>query len=129
MSEQQTYQIQPEILSFMRKSSGMSEDDVAKKLKLSTTNYVNIEKGISVLTQNHLIQLADIYRRPLIAFYSSEVASIPELPHDYRLNRDKKISPEIFLAKRKGIYLAEQLKDVIGRKTKIPKISTNPSSI
>lgn len=129
MSESLTYQIQPEILSFMRKSSGMSEDEVAKRLKLSTPKYIDIEEGLSDLSQHHLIQLADLYKRPLIAFYSNEITTLPELPHDYRLNRDKKISPEIFLAKRKAIYLAEQLKEVSGRKTKIPKINTNVSAL
>src|SRR5437870_2161762 len=94
MGGQITYQIRPEILTHLRQSSGMSEEDVAKKLKLSTTSYLDIEEGTSLLTQNHLIQLADIYKRPLIAFYSDEITRIQELPHDYRLNRDKKISPE-----------------------------------
>ncbi len=129
MNENLTYKIQPEILTFMRESSGMSEDAVAKKLKLSTKNYINIEQGVSALTQNHLIQLADIYKRPLIAFYSNEAISIPNLPHDYRLNRDKKISPEIFLAKRKGVYLSEQLKDVSGRKSELPQIEGDISPV
>ena len=79
MSENLTYKIQPEILTLMRESSGMSEDDVAKKLKLSTKSYINIEQGASALTQNHLIQLADIYKRPLIAFYSNEVCLLDKL--------------------------------------------------
>jgi|GEM_PF-780136 len=127
MREQTTYQINPEILLFMRKSSGMSEDEIAKKLKLSRSKYLSIEKGDEKISQNHLINLADIYKRPLIAFYSVDTTQTTELPHDYRLNRDKKISSEVFLAKRKALYLAEELRAITGRKTILPQIPARPA--
>ncbi len=125
MKEQAQYQIHPEILFFLRKSSGMSEDDVAKKLKLPKSKYISIEKGEKFFSQNELIQLADIYKRPLIAFYSNEITTAAELPHDYRLNRNKVLSPEIFLAKRKALYLAEQVKEVTGKTSTLPNIPVN----
>jgi Zn-dependent peptidase ImmA (M78 family)/transcriptional regulator with XRE-family HTH domain len=129
MIEQTTYQIKPEVLLFMRKSSGMSEDEIAKKLKLSRSKYLSIENGDENISQNHLIHLADIYKRPLIAFYSVDTTQTTELPHDYRLNRDKKISSEVFLAKRKALYLAEELRAITGSKTTLPEINTNVSAI
>jgi len=129
MREQTTYQINPEILLFLRKSSGMSEDEIAKKLKLSRSKYLSIENGAEKISQNHLIHLADIYKRPLIAFYSVDTTQTTELPHDYRLNRDKKISSEVFLAKRKALYLAEELRAITGRKTTLPEINTSISAI
>ena len=60
MNEQATYKIQPEILLFMRKSSGMTEDEIAKKLKLSKSEYLSIENGDEKISQNDLIHLADI---------------------------------------------------------------------
>ena len=129
MIEQTTYQINPEVLLFMRKSSGMSEDEIAKKLKLTKSEYLSIESGDENISQNHLIHLADIYKRPLIAFYSVDTTQTTELPHDYRLNRDKKISSEVFLAKRKALYLAEELREITGRKTTLPEINTNVSAI
>ncbi len=128
MAEKTTYQIQPEILSFMRKSSGMTEEEIAKKLKLSKSEYMSIENGNEPISQNDLVHLADIYKRPLIAFYSVDTTQKTELPHDYRLNRDKKISPEVFLAKRKALYLAEELREITGRKTTLPNINTNVSA-
>jgi Zn-dependent peptidase ImmA (M78 family)/DNA-binding XRE family transcriptional regulator len=128
MKEQAIFSINPDILFFMRKSSGMSEDDIAKKLKLSKSEYLSIEKGDKKIAQNLLIHLADIYKRPLIAFYSVDPTQFAELPHDYRLNRDKKISPEVFLAKRKALYLAEELREITGRKTKLPEINPNIST-
>lgn len=129
MQEQSTYKINPEILHFMRKSSGMTEEDIAKKLKLSKSKYLKIETGELPVSQTELIHLADIYKRPLIAFYSVDTTQNAELPHDYRLNRDKKISSEVFLAKRKALYLAEELRSITGRKTELPNINTNVSSI
>ncbi len=128
MSTQTTYHIQPEVLAFMRKSAGMTEDDVAKKLNLSKAKYLSIETGKEKIPQTHLIQLADIYKRPLIAFYSPDITTVSVLPHDYRLNRDKKLSSEVFLAKRKALYLAEHLKEITGQKTTLPKINTNASA-
>lgn len=129
MIEQPTYQISPEVLLFMRTSSGMSEDEIAKKLKLSRSKYLSIENGDEKISQNHLIHLADIYKRPLIAFYSVDTTQTTELPHDYRLKRDKKISSEVFLAKRKALYLAEELRAITGRKTTLPEINVNISAI
>ncbi len=129
MNEPVTYSIQPEILLFMRRSSGMTEDEIAKKLKLSKSEYLSIENGEEKISQNDLIHLADIYKRPLIAFYSVDTTQRTELPTDYRLNRAKKISSEVFLAKRKALYLAEELREITGRKTTLPEISTNVSAI
>jgi Zn-dependent peptidase ImmA (M78 family)/DNA-binding XRE family transcriptional regulator len=129
MQEQSTYKINPEILLFMRKSAGMTEEGVAEKLKLSKREYLEIETGDKPISQNDLINLADLYKRPLIAFYSVDTSQSTELPHDYRLNRDKKISPEVFLAKRKAIYLAHELSSVTGRKTELPKIKAHVSAL
>ena len=106
----------------------MNEDEIARKLKFSKTKYLRIERGEEAITQPHLIQLADVYKRPLIAFYSTDVTTVPELPHDYRLNRDKKLSPEVFLAKSKAIYLAERLKEITGRTNSLPDININISA-
>ena len=106
----------------------MSEEEISRKLKLSKSEYINIERGDKPISQTHLVHLADIYKRPLIAFYSVDTTRVPELPHDYRLNRDKKISSEVFLAKRKALYLAEELREITGRKTTLPVINTNFSA-
>ena len=63
MAEQTTYKIQSDILVFMRQSSGMSEEEIAKKLKLPKSKYIEIENGDEPISQNDLVHLADIYRR------------------------------------------------------------------
>jgi Zn-dependent peptidase ImmA (M78 family) len=128
MKEKLTFKINPEILLFMRKSAGMTEEEIAKKLQLSKAKYLSIENGKDRISQIDLIHLADIYKRPLIAFNSVNTSQATELPHDYRLNRDKKISSEVFLAKRKALYLAEELREITGRQTSLPVININVSA-
>ncbi len=125
MAEKATYKIKPEILEFMRKSAGLSQEDVAKKLKLQKSEYFSIENGEERVPQNILFDLADLYKRPLVAFYTIDTKQNIELPHDFRLNRDKKISPQVYLAKRKALYLAGELKEITERKTELPDLDTN----
>lgn len=40
-----------------------------------------------------------------------------------------KINTEVFFAKRKAVYLAEELQSVAGRKTELPNINTNISAM
>ncbi len=54
MREQATYSINPDVLVFMRKSSGMSEEEIAKKLKISKSKYLDIEKGDEEISENFL---------------------------------------------------------------------------
>jgi len=122
------HNISPQILNDLRTSSGMSEEEVAKKLNLPKSKYRNIENGVEKLSTSNLVHLADIYKRPLIAFYSFDIEKEPEMPHDYRLNRDKKLSNQVFLAKRKAIYLAKQLQETTNIKTNLPKVNINSTS-
>jgi DNA-binding XRE family transcriptional regulator len=46
----------------MRQSSGMTVEEVAKKLNLSKAKYVSIETGKEKIPQTSLIQLADIIK-------------------------------------------------------------------
>ncbi|MBI3502006.1 MAG: ImmA/IrrE family metallo-endopeptidase [Bacteroidetes bacterium] len=107
----------------------MSEEEIAKKLYLSTKKYERIEHGDEEISESELIRLADVYKRPLIAFYEADISKVPEMPHDYRLNRDKKLSSEVFLAKRKALYLAEELKEITGRTTTLPELDTSVSAL
>ncbi len=60
MRDQVKYQIQPEILEFMRKSSGMSEEEIAKKLKFSKSKYISIEDGTEKILPFSTIEKANL---------------------------------------------------------------------
>lgn len=55
---------------------------------------------------------------PLAAFFSKEVPDVLSLP-DYRINREKKLNPEVFVAIRRAKYLSEEIKELSGRKSEI----------
>ena len=67
----------PEVLKALRESSGYSVEEVAKKLNISAEKIMSTEEGKTLFTLAQIKKLADIYKRPLAAFFSS---SIPELP-------------------------------------------------
>lgn len=121
MPSKSTIKIEPHVLTFLRKSAGYTEDDVASNMKISKDRFEKIESGNESLSMAQIVHLADLYERPLVAFFTKEVPEKKEMPHDYRMNRDKRLSPKIFIAKRKALYLAGQLKETSGnRSTELP---------
>jgi len=116
-------QIKSDVLLTLIKTSGYDEEDIAKKLQIS---YERIKEGR--LTYSQLKKLADVLKRPLVAFFSDEIP-ILKSPPDYRLNRDKKINPDVFLAQRRLDYLIKKLKKVGGIETFIPPFPLEISPI
>jgi Zn-dependent peptidase ImmA (M78 family) len=113
--------INPQVLSTLIKTSGYDIEDIYLKLKISTKR---IEEGKLTLTQ--VKKLSEILKRPLIAFFNDEVPIQKVLP-DYRLNREKKINPEVLLAQRKLEYLIAKLKDLGNEKSVIPSFPLDES--
>ncbi len=111
--------IKGEILKSLRESSGYSVEEVSKKLKISPIEMQEIEKGN--LTLSLLKKLANIYKVSLTAFFSDSIPQIPVIP-DYRLNREKKLTPSVFLAQRRAHLLAKELFYLTERKSDIPSI-------
>lgn len=114
-------EIKPEVLSVLINASGYEIEEVSAKLQISAKR---IKEGKLTLTQ--LKKLADILKRPLVAFFSEEVP-LPKILPDYRLNREKKINPEVLLAKRRLEYLIAKLKELGSEKTIIPSFPPNVS--
>ncbi|EKY3196888.1 ImmA/IrrE family metallo-endopeptidase [Cronobacter turicensis] len=64
----------PSILRWAREKAGLSQEEAARRLSLrpskKETNLIaEFEKGSSVPTPKKLIEIAKLYRRPLITFY------------------------------------------------------------
>lgn len=107
-------EIKPEVLSVLIKTSGYEKEEVLQIMRISRDR---LERG--KLTLSQLKRLAEILKRPLSAFFSAEVPEL-KVPPDYRLNREKKINPEVFLAQRKLEYLIEKLKELGCEDSSIP---------
>ncbi|MDI9642241.1 MAG: XRE family transcriptional regulator [Archaeoglobales archaeon] len=112
--------ILPERLEELRKNSGYDLEEIAKELEISVDNLRNIEKS-GELDADLLKKLADLYKVPLVAFFSETLPKMPELM-DYRLNRERKLTPEVFVAKRRAIYLSREIMELSGKKSIIPEI-------
>ena len=101
--------------------SGFSKEEIAGKAKISLKS---LEEG--KLTIPQLKRLAEVLKRPIAAFFSDEVTPLPTMP-DYRLNKQKRINPEVFFAQRKLTYLLTKLKELGVEKTAIPIFESNLS--
>lgn len=110
------------VLKALRETSGYSIEEIAKKLRTTTKRVLSVEEGKSGFTLNQIKNLADIYKRPLVAFFSD---SIPELPKlvDYRINREKRLTPQVYFAERKVHYLSKKIKELSEKRSQIPSFS------
>jgi len=122
MNKEKGMNVSADVLKALREASGYSVEEIAKKLKTSPEKIKAVEEGRSLFTLTQIKKLADIYRRPLVAFFSSY---IPELPKssDYRINREKKLTPGVYLAQRRAYYLSEKIKELSGKRSQIPTFS------
>lgn len=115
-------QIPSTVLKTLRESSGFSIEDIAKKLKTSVERITAIEQGAVSFTMTQIKKLADIYRRPLAAFFEETAPEPPYKLTDFRVNRNKKLTPQVFLAERRAFYLSSKLAELSGEKSAIPAI-------
>jgi len=120
--KQKEIKVSPDVLIALRETSGYSIEEVAKKLNTSKEKIASVEEGKSAFTLIQIKKLAEIYKRPLAAFFSPSIPKLPEVP-DYRINRNKRLTPQIYLAQRRAHYLSEKIKELSGKRSKIPSFS------
>ena len=83
--------INPNILVWARQSAGLTIDDAAEKLGLSTTakrsaaeKLAALESGQTQPTRSQLNSFANVYKRPLLTFYLSEPPRKGDRGQDFR---------------------------------------------
>jgi Zn-dependent peptidase ImmA (M78 family) len=108
------------VLRMLRESSGYSIDQIAKKLKTSEERIRAVEEGAASFTLNQIKKLADVYHRPLAAFFETSPPELKYTLSDYRINREKKLPSEVHLAERRAYYLAKKIAELSGKKSQIP---------
>ena len=99
--------VNPNVFKWLRKSSGWSIEDIAKRLKTSIEVVKAIEKGERQPTLRQLKDLAIAYKRPLASFLLSEPLKESPLPKDYRMLPDRK---NVF--DKKTIYTIRKARDL-----------------
>lgn len=120
--KQNQIKLQPKVLQALREASGYSVEEIAKRLKTSADKVASAEEREASFTLSQIKKLAKIYKRPIAAFFSSSIPELPKLP-DYRLNREKKLTPNVYLAQRRAHYLSEKIKELSGKRSQIPTLS------
>lgn len=114
--------VNKEVLQRLIELSGYENNEIAQKMKMSLTTLESIIKGERGLSITQLKKLAHILKRPMAAFFSDTIRPLPVIP-DYRINREKRLTPQIYLAQRKALYLIERLKELSEERSQIPLLS------
>lgn len=126
------------VLKWLIDSSGWSNDEIAKRLNISTENIQKIITGEKKPTFRQLQELSTIFKRPIAAFLLSKPLVEKPKPKDYRMLPDKtnKFDKKTILVMRKTRRLQDLSKELSRNiqyetKSKLEKvkISDNPEQI
>jgi Zn-dependent peptidase ImmA (M78 family) len=116
-------QILPSVLKTLRENSGFTIEETAKKLGITDIEKMkSAEEVKSSFTINKIKKLAEVYHRPLAAFFSDSAPEVPKSLPDYRFNREKKLTPQVYLAQRRAYYLSSKIAEIGNRKSQIPSL-------
>jgi len=121
MSKSIEVKTNPKVLKALRETSGYTIEEVAKKLNTTIGKINETEEGFSSFTLTQIKKLADIYKRPLGAFFTNTLPKMVELP-DYRINREKRLTPQVYTAQRRAYYLTNKLIELTDKRSQIPSL-------
>jgi Zn-dependent peptidase ImmA (M78 family) len=111
--------VNPNVLKTLREGSGYTVEEIAKKIKSTANKVHETEKGLASFTLTQIKKLADIYQRSLAAFFTDTLPAIPALP-DFRINREKRLTPQVYIAERRAHYIANKLVELTDRRSQLP---------
>src|SRR4051794_19713070 len=100
--------INPGMLSWARKTAGISIEDAARKIggsSLSPDKLLAWELGNDQPTANYLRKAAEVYKRPLGTFFLSEFPKEFTIPRDFRRlpgDGERTLSPALRLQLRQS---------------------------
>ncbi len=108
-------EINPEVIKYLRETSGWSIEEIAKKLKISIENYKEIEAGREFLTFQQIKQLSKLFQRPTSAFFLPQAPKELPISSAFRVlsKTEKRISKELLLAIRKAQYYQSIVNEII----------------
>ena len=133
-----TVKIEPEVMKWLRESSGWKIEEVAKRLNTTVETVAEFESGKKFPTLKQLKILSVSFKRPLASFFLSKPKEEKPLPKDYRFlpNRKDVFDKKTILAIRKSRSLQNISKELslnirYETKTKVEKaeLSENPDLV
>ena len=124
-----TLSIAPQLLLKLRENTGYSEEQAAKKADISSKELIEIEKGKKKATIKLIKKLSEAYEYPLVTFFEEKALELPHKLKDYRINRNKTISPEARKAERRAYYLINALQEISEERAKIPEYSERHTAV
>ena len=103
MAKAFTVEVVPEVLSWLRTSSGWEIEEVAKRLGRTVEVVRDLESGKRSPTMRQLHILSEIYKRPIASFFLSKPKNEIPMPKDYRFlpNKTNKFNHKTILAIRR----------------------------
>lgn len=105
----------PSVMKWLRESMELEIEEVGKAIEVPAEIIVRWETGEKRPTLNDLLKLADVYKRPVSAFYLPYPMKEPASPTDYRRfsQKEKRISPNDLHLIRKAQFLQETSNELI----------------
>lgn len=107
--------VRPEMIKWLRESSGWTHEDVSRSLNISVDQVERWEEGIDKPTLNELKRMARAFHRPLAAFFLPKPIKEPPLPTDLRKlpGEDHPFTKKTLLAIRKARNLQSASEDLL----------------
>jgi len=138
MSRSIAVKVEPQVLKWLRESSGWKVEEVSKRLKTTTEIVLEIESGKRLPTLKQLKILSSSFKRPLASFFLSKPKEQKPLPKDYRFLPTKKdvFDKKTILAIRKsrslqdiGMELSLNIRDETKPKVERSELTDDPNLI
>ncbi len=117
--------ISPNLLKQLREKTGYTEKQVAKRLEIDPEAFIEMESGKLPVSISTIKKLSEIYKYPLITFFEEKAPDYPHQLKDYRINRDKRLTPEVYKAERRAYYLVSELREISDERSRIPEFPNN----
>ncbi len=84
MAPRQHVSVNPDLLKWARATAGFTPDEAARKIGVKPERLAAWESGALAPTAGQLRAAANVYKRPLGAFFLPAPPEEPEPPHDFR---------------------------------------------
>ncbi|MDO8571903.1 MAG: ImmA/IrrE family metallo-endopeptidase [bacterium] len=129
MSKTLLLKIEPTILKYARKYSGLTTEQVSKKAKIALEKLEVYEEHGGDISLTHLEKFSRIYKRPLAFFLLLKVPADAVEPKEFRIvyeSEEASFSPAAYLAIRRARYVQTVINELGEDKFeyKFPPIST-----